>query len=170
MESAFQPELWHDLYMTLCTSTAALIGLLFVVTSLHLEEILKNPVFRMRVYGQTIYLLILLLDAVAVLIPQSELMIGAELISINLIGLMATLKNIYNLYHNFKASSSRAGIRNYRTVIFIGTLLFSVIGGIGIIKLSNWGIYLVTASYVALLATIVLNAWSIMLGVAQTRG
>ena len=46
MESAYQPELWRDLYVMLGTSSAALIGLLFVVTSLHLNEVMNKPVFR----------------------------------------------------------------------------------------------------------------------------
>jgi len=37
MENVYQPELWRDAYVMLGTAAAALIGLLFVVTSLHLE-------------------------------------------------------------------------------------------------------------------------------------
>jgi hypothetical protein len=59
MEDAHLPELWRDLYVMLGTSSAALIGLLFVVTSLHLDDVVKNPVFRVRAYNGTLYLLIL---------------------------------------------------------------------------------------------------------------
>jgi hypothetical protein len=37
---------WQNLYVMLGTSSAALIGLLFVATLLHLGEIVSSPVFR----------------------------------------------------------------------------------------------------------------------------
>jgi hypothetical protein len=55
MGKAYQPELWRDLYVMLGTSSAALIGLLFIVTSLHLNEIANNPVLRRRANHRTIY-------------------------------------------------------------------------------------------------------------------
>ena len=42
MGNVHQPELWRDLYVMLGTSSAALIGLLLVVTSLHLDEIVNK--------------------------------------------------------------------------------------------------------------------------------
>src|SRR5712692_9759485 len=99
MENAYQPELWRDLYVMLGTSSAALIGLLFVATSLHLDEIVNNPVFHTRAYNQTCYLLMLLLDAVVILTPQPMFILGAELIAINLFGVWLALSNIYNFYY-----------------------------------------------------------------------
>ena len=45
MDHAYQPELWRDLYVMLGTAAAALIGLLFIATSLHLNEIVNNSAF-----------------------------------------------------------------------------------------------------------------------------
>ena len=39
---------WHDLYVMLGSSTAALIGLLFVAVSIHLGEALHPPGGRMQ--------------------------------------------------------------------------------------------------------------------------
>ena len=44
----FQVEMWRDLYVMIGTSSAALIGLLYIVTSLHLNEIVNNVVYRTR--------------------------------------------------------------------------------------------------------------------------
>jgi hypothetical protein len=44
MESAYQPELWQNIWVVLGSSSAALIGLLFIATSLHLDEIVSNPI------------------------------------------------------------------------------------------------------------------------------
>jgi hypothetical protein len=81
MENAYQPELWRDLYVMLGTSSAALIGLLFVVTSLHLNEVVNKPVFRTRAYNQTLYLLILVVEAVLILLPQPAAILGPELVA-----------------------------------------------------------------------------------------
>ena len=69
---------WHDLYVMLGTSSAALIGLLFVATSLHLGEVVSNPAFRVRAYNVTLYLLTLLVEAVVILVPQPVPFLGAE--------------------------------------------------------------------------------------------
>jgi hypothetical protein len=45
--------------------------------------------------------------------------------------------------------------------------LLCIAGGACLIEGLNWGLYLVTASYVALLAIVAMNAWSIMLGIGQ---
>jgi hypothetical protein len=47
-------DAWRDLYVMLGTSSAALIGLLFIATSIHLGEVVNNPGFRVRSYNQTL--------------------------------------------------------------------------------------------------------------------
>jgi hypothetical protein len=68
MGNRFHPELWRDAYVMLGTAAAALIGLLFVVTSLHLDEIANNPVYRIRARNNRFYLLTLLVEATLILI------------------------------------------------------------------------------------------------------
>jgi hypothetical protein len=76
---------WHDLYVMLGTSSAALIGLLFIATSIHLGEVV-SPGFRVRSYNQTLYLLTLLVEAILILVPQPVSFLGAELMALNLVG------------------------------------------------------------------------------------
>jgi hypothetical protein len=45
---------WRDLYLMLGTSSAALIGLLFVATSLHLAEIANEEIYRLRAQFTTL--------------------------------------------------------------------------------------------------------------------
>ena len=75
METAYQPELWRDLFVVLGSSSAALIGLLFIATSLHLDEIVSNPVLRRRAYNNTRYLLIVFVEAALLLLPQPILVL-----------------------------------------------------------------------------------------------
>ena len=60
----------HELYLMLGTSSAALVGLLFVATSLHLAEIANEDLYRLRAQYTTLILLSTLLVAIAVLMPQ----------------------------------------------------------------------------------------------------
>ena len=69
MENPHQPELWQNAFVVLGSSSAALIGLLFIATSLHLKKVVNNPVLYGRAYNQTRYLLIILVEALLVLIP-----------------------------------------------------------------------------------------------------
>jgi modulator of FtsH protease len=75
----FQPEQWRDLYVMLGTTAGALIGLLFVAMSMHLDLMVGNPIFRLRARNNTLHLLIMLVQAGLLLAPQPMLVIGTEL-------------------------------------------------------------------------------------------
>jgi hypothetical protein len=81
------PVSWDELYLMLETSSAVLIGLLFVATSLHLAEIANEEIYRLRAQYTTLILLSTLVQATAVLMPQSMKILGFELLIINLWGL-----------------------------------------------------------------------------------
>jgi ABC-type xylose transport system permease subunit len=48
--------------------------------------------------------------------------------------------------------------------------MLGVVGGIALIQSSRWGMYIVTVSYTTVLVTVVLGAWSTMLGIEQRLG
>jgi len=158
---------WHDLYAMLGTSSAALIGLLFIATSIHLGEVVNNPGFRVRSYNQTLYLLILLVEAVLILVPQPVPFLGAELIVLNLVGLWFPLSTSYTFFYKDRDNSHRGGMKVFRALPLSGAYVLGVAGGIALIQGSHWGMYVVTVSYTTLLVTVVLGAWSTMLGMEQ---
>jgi hypothetical protein len=166
MENAYQPELWHDLYVMLGSSSAALVGLLFVVTSLHLQEILNNPIFRLRARSNSTYLIITLVEAALILTPQPMVSLGVEVTALNGLGLLLPLSGMYNVYKN-RSFAHRGGFSPYRIAIFIMGFLLGVAGGASLIANHNYGLYLITASYLMLLVSVALNAWLIMQGIEQ---
>jgi hypothetical protein len=171
MGNAYQPELWRDLYVMLGTSSAALIGLLSIVTSLHLNEIANNRILRRRANHRTVYLLILLVEAVVILLPQPMAILGGELVTINLFGLIFPLDNVYKFYlKGGRNAGKREDWAITRAIRYIAALLIGVAGGVVLIRMAWWGMYMVTASYVILLISVVLNAWSIMFMVGVTLG
>jgi uncharacterized membrane protein len=102
-------DAWHDLYVMLGTSSAALLGLLFVATSIHLGEVVSNLGFRVRSYNQTVYLLILLVVAVLILVPQPLPFLGAELMVLNLVGLWIFIRTYYTFFYKHRDNSHRGG-------------------------------------------------------------
>src|SRR5262245_42830040 len=157
MESAEPIRAWHDLYVMLGTSSAALIGLIFVAASLHLGDVVSNPAFRIRAYHATLYLLTLLVEAVLVLVPQPVGVLGAQLFVLNLIGLWAPLSTAYRYYYEYyyedRVPSHRAGITMARTITYSVAYLIGISGAITLFESPHWGMYLVTASYTTLLVT-----------------
>jgi hypothetical protein len=162
-------DAWHDLYVMLGTSSAALIGLLFIATSLHLLEVVSNPGFRVRSYNQTLYLLTLLVEAVLVLAPQPILVLGAEIMVLNLVGLWFTMSTSYTFIYKHRDDSHRGGMKMSRAISLTAAYLLGMTGGIGLIQEFRWGMYIVTISYTLLLVAVVLGAWSTMLGMEHRQ-
>ncbi len=168
MGNAYRPELWQNVFVVLASSSAALIGLLFIATSLHLNEIVNAPVLRRRAFNNTCYLLIILVEALLVLFPQPILILGAQLLAINLFALWFPLRFIY-LYFENKEGFRQGGGVFHRAVIFSGGFLLGIAGGVALIEGLDWGIYLVATSCMILIVRVVLTAWSIVLGVGRTE-
>jgi hypothetical protein len=168
MEHVAKLGSWGELYVMLGTSSAALIGLLYVVTSLHLDEIVNNPASRRHARSNSLYLIITVVDAALVLMPQPGLFLGIELTLLNLVGLAIPLRNIIVILADWRAAH-RAGFAFHRSLIFVFAFASGVAGGASLAIGSSWGLYLVTASYVALLVSVALNAWAIMVGIGLTE-
>jgi hypothetical protein len=167
MENPYQSELWRDLFVMLGTTAGALIGLLFVVTSLHLDLIVNDPIFRLRARNNTLHLLIMLVQAGLILMPQPIIVLGAELAVVNLLGLWLPLNFVYIFFKD--RERFQHGRRAPTAPIFIVCFLLGIAGSAALIANANWGLYLISVSYLTILIAVALNAWTIMLGVGQTE-
>jgi len=168
-ESVDLIDAWQNLYVMLGTSSAALIGLLFIATSIHLGEVVSNPGFRVRSYNQTLYLLTLLVEAIFILVPQPVSFLGAELIALNLVGLWIALSTSYTFIYKHRDDRHRGGMKMSRAIPLTVAYLLGIAGGITLMQSSRWGMYIVTVSYTTLLVTVVLGAWSTMVGIEQRQ-
>ena len=168
-ESVDLIDAWQNLYVMLGTSSAALVGLLFIATSIHLGEVVSNPGFRVRSYNQTLYLLTLLVEAIFILVPQPVSLLGAELMALNLVGLWIALSTSYTFIYKHRDDRHRGGMKMSRAIPLTVGYLLGIAGGIALIQSSRWGMYIVTVSYTTLLVTVVLGAWSTMVGIEQRQ-
>jgi hypothetical protein len=86
MDAAYDPAAWHDFGVALVSASAALLGLVFVVASLHLGAVVDDPVLRRRAEIMLGLLATTLAASAALPIPgQSREALGIELMLIALI-------------------------------------------------------------------------------------
>ncbi len=162
LTGSFQPEQWRELYVMLGTTAGALIGLLFVAMSMHLDLMTANPIFRLRARNNTLHLLIMLVQAALLLAPQPVWLLGAELVVVNLLGLSLPLSFTYTYFFTRKAIRRTFPI--YPFVTYSSSYLAGIGGAAALILHAGWGIYLISASSLIVLVAVALNGWIILLG------
>ncbi|MFL5296803.1 MAG: hypothetical protein ACJ798_10525 [Phenylobacterium sp.] len=169
MDPVSTPEQWRDAFVVIGTAAGALVGLLFVVISLHLDRITERTDANMRMTvdgarNNTLHLLTVLVEAVAVLTPQPPLMLGLELIALNLFGLRLPLGIVRRYFDKNVTISERGGFPMRLIVTVAGAYALGAAGGVAAIARADWALYLVAASCVIKLVRTVLTAWMLMFG------
>lgn len=162
MTNAYNPETWHDFFVMLGGSVAALTGLLFVATSIHINGIAKLPHWRLQALGNTLALIGLLTEASVVLIPQKNFALGVELIIGNLFLLFIPILMFVYLYR------LRANIYTLGLVSGMFAWILGILGGASLIVEAGPGMYLVVASCLSIIWLCMLNAWALMTASHQT--
>lgn len=172
MEPAYQPDLWRDLFVMIGTCAGALVGLLFIVMSLHIDKISGLPDYNMRATVEgarynILHLLTVVVETVVLLTPQPLSWAGSELIAINLLGLRLPLTIVYKYFDKHLTISHRGGFPTILIATIIGAYLTGAVGGATVFRHPVWGLYLVTIACVTKIVRSVLTAWMLMFGVRQ---
>lgn len=157
MPNAYHPEAWHELYVTLGGAIAALTGLLFVATSLHVEKIAKIPHWSRRTFTNTFALIGVLIESILILMPQPPSWLGYELIALNLFLLFFLMVPLIRSW-----ITTVDGLPPLR--LFAGSMawLLGAAGGAGLIIQAGGGMFLITASCIVLIWVCVWNSWSLL--------
>jgi modulator of FtsH protease len=173
METAYQPEQWRDVFMMIGTSAGALVGLLFIVMSLHLDKISALPDVNMRITMQgarynILHLLTVVVETAVLLAPQPLTALAIELIAINLFGLRLPLIVIRTYIGQGVTITERRGFPTVLLGTIIAAYLVGAAGG-GLLLLSHptWAMYAVTASLLTKLVRSVLTAWMLMFAIRR---
>jgi hypothetical protein len=165
MQSGYLPGPWHDLYLMLGTSSAALIGLLFVASTIHVREIVSVEMFKVRVQNTMLVMMGTLIQAAAILTPQPLRLIGVEVLILNLWGLWFPLSLLTKAIK--LSAAKRGGFSFYRGIFFSSGYLIGIAGAIALVMDTEWGLYLMTVCYVNSLVAGIWNAWMMMLGIGR---
>jgi hypothetical protein len=160
MEAAYRIEPWHDLYVMLGGSSAALAGLLFVAVSLHVEMVLKSSIFRARAWANTFLIVILVIDAAFILTPQPPAAVGTEL------SIAAAI--FVGLLTRVMIRVRSAGLPlPWRPFVSILLNLVGIAAGMSLVV--GWGgrMYLETAEFLAVIVWVMFGAWGLMQAIAE---
>ena len=161
----YQQEPWHDYFLATSGASAALAGLLFVATSLHIRYIATDPVYRGMSRGSIIGLVNVLVLSLVALVHQPPGWLGPELAGIGA-GYIAA-GGAYQL-----ASIRRSGWHVPRSTLQrsgFGYLLAiaGVAGGLSISFRAGPGLYILAFILVAVLLWSLWDAWVLLMGVAD---
>ena len=162
MNAAYDPAAWRDFAVALGGASAALLGLIFVVVSLHLGAVVDDPVIRRRAEILLGLLATTLAASAVLLIPgQSRGALGIELMAIALIYI--GLSSLVTL----RATHSVRGVSRDRLARFLlGELSAGLIfaGGLGLLVHALGGAYLVAAGVIFGVLSAMLAIWMLFVG------
>lgn len=78
MPHSYQPEQWRDLFVMLGSSATALLGLLFVVLTIHLQTVKQDLDFRLRTRNNSYHLLNVFILSALTLAPQPAALLAGS--------------------------------------------------------------------------------------------
>jgi hypothetical protein len=160
--TTFPASQWHDYFMTVGGGAAALTGLVFVAMTLHLDEIINNPVHRHRARS-------ILAGLTAVFIRCALVLMGgqnAQAVAVELIAVLIVVETI--LYRSIRQAAQDAD--NQVLLRAIGSFACLVLEQAGAVVLffgSAWGLYLVALGMMSSFIFMVTGAWLLLVGVGM---
>jgi hypothetical protein len=93
MNAGNDPAAWQNFYIMIGTANAAITGLLFVALSMHLKQILSHPIYKPRAIVVLAILTTQIVISAIVLAPQPRVLMGVEILGINVFFLAINLRN-----------------------------------------------------------------------------
>ena len=167
MTDIYQPDQWHDYFITVGGASAALTGLVFVAMSLNPSVIAQDPTHRHRAVGTLAgFTAIFMICGLGVMGGQDHQAVGLEWL---IVSAVAGLVYVYGYIQAIRFGKSSVGLRSTRLVV--GTALHVVeIAGAALL-LSGYvaGLYLAAISMICLLAFMISGAWLLIMGVSGRR-
>ncbi len=156
METAYRPELWHDAYIALCGAAAALTGLLFIATSLHIKTIANDLRLRYREAANTLLIVWLIVESALVLLPQSASALGIELCVTG----CAFVPVVFVFGVRWRRLGSHMSWRGYAALVLS---LVGAAGGVSLIIEWGGGMFIVTTRFLATLSWNIFSAYKLLM-------
>jgi hypothetical protein len=158
--TTFPASQWHDYFMTVGGGAAALTGLVFVAMTLHLDEIINNPVHRHR--ARTI-----LAGLTAVFIRCALVLMGgqnSQAVAVEVIAVLVVVEAI--LYRSIRLAARDADSRVLlRAIGSFACLVLEQVGAVIVFFGSGWGLYVIALGMMSSFIFMVTGAWLLLVGV-----
>ena len=165
MPHSYQPELWHELFIMLGSSATGLLGLLFVVLTIHRHTVKQDRDFSHRARNNAYHLLNVFTVSALALAPQPAAFFGIQVALVSLYGLRLPIGVTWHLYRQEQVAGERKPFW-IGAVITIGLAYsFGIAGGAALMTGSYWGLPLVATCCVVLMIRTALSLWALMFGI-----
>jgi hypothetical protein len=160
---AFQPDEWHDFFLTVGGAAAVLAGLVFVALSLNLDMVMRDITHRSRAVGTlTNFVGIFVVCALALMGGQNHAAVGIEWL---LVSIGAGSVYVYGYLRARAAGASPTTPSVLRTVSGSVLYLAQIVGSILLVRDVTAGLYIAAIAMVILTAYSVSGAWLLIVGV-----
>ena len=162
LDFAYRPDDWHDFYVALAGVSGALLGLIFVAVSLHLETVSRHPVLRNRVRLNLFGLSLILVIAMACLIPRQ----GARALAVEMavIWLADLTFGIFSQWRLSKALGGLSSAMIFRTSILTTVAALGVISAVTLWLGVGGGLLWNAAAAVITVVVVIANTWNVSFG------
>ncbi|HEY7432782.1 MAG TPA: hypothetical protein VH641_18825 [Streptosporangiaceae bacterium] len=162
---AYTPEAWHDLFVAVAGSAAALTGLIFVAVSINLRQILDNRVLPVRAAETLTILVGILLLSVFMLVPgQSNAVLGTEIAVLGAVILVLLLPSRLRLPR--QQDDPKIWTIAPIGVILAGTVPM-IIAGVSLGLEGGGGLYWLIAELILGITGVALSAWILLVEIAR---
>jgi len=161
-------EIWHEFYATAGGASAALVGLLFVGVSLHLDAVVSRPDVRATARGAFQSLIAVLVVALVALVPQIDgQSLGWTLVGLGTAGMVGAVRGVRGMFGADLLLGARRAVRKLG-LRFAGLALLISVGVLFLAGNTDAQLWLMTAVFV-LLGSSAQTAWSLLIEVAEAK-
>ena len=153
---------WHDYFVGVAGSAAALTGLITVAVSIGLNTIIAHPQLPDRALGSIILLLTVLLTALFCLAPgQPVAVVGGEVLATGLLGWGSTS---WLSLKAFRTTDSQYYRSNWLNIVYtqLATLPY-LAAGVVLLTGSTFGLYGVMLATAGSFCKALLDAWVLLI-------
>lgn len=158
--TAYEPELWHELFVMTGGAAAALAGLIFVAVSVNDEPILKTPALP-ALAVRTLFILIgLVMLSIVGLVPgQSRAVLGIQML---LVGIILAAVTLGTTVRNF-AETTILVRRVILIALSVASSLPAIIAGISTLVGAGGGLYWLALELAAGMVVATYHAWILLI-------
>jgi hypothetical protein len=147
------------------SSAIALLGLLFVVLTIHRHTVKQDRDFSLRARNNAYHLLNVFTVSALLLAPLPAVFVGILVALVSLYGLRLPIGVTWHLYRQDPAIRERKPFW-IGAVVTIGlAYAIGIVGGAALITGSYWGLPMVATCCVVLMIRTALSSWALMFGV-----
>ena len=165
---AYRPDQWHDFFVMVGGSAAALTGLVFVALSLNVTVVTEDATHRYRAIDTLSGMIgVFVLCALVLMGGQDHRAVGLEWFVVAAISLAVYLNGHAQAVR--LGGSSMTRLRASRTVVLGVLYLIQLVGAALLVAEHVAGLYVAAVALVTALAFMVSGAWLLIVDAAKRR-